>query len=151
MGRSFWMVMALIGILVILIVFFQFQAASHKAPASLAGSNWTLVQYSSGNITLIQVTRQPAPTLLFMTDNSGSIVGGSAGCNRFTGEYAQNGSHLAFSALGSTKMFCDLPGVMELETAFLSGLEKTASYRSNSGYLVLNDNSGKTLLVFKQE
>ena len=145
------MVMALIGVLVILIVFFQFQAASHKAPASLAGSNWTLVQYTSGNSTLNPVTGQPAPTLMFMADNSGTTVGGSAGCNRFTGKYTQNGSQLAFSALGSTRMFCDLPGAMELETAYLSDLEKTASYRSNSGYLVLNDNSGKTLMVFKQE
>ena len=49
-------------------------------------------------------------------------VGGSAGCNSFTGTYGTNGTALRISPLATTRLACDQT-VMDQETAFLSALQ----------------------------
>ncbi len=63
-------------------------------------------------------------------------VSGTAGCNSYFGEYAsqQDGS-LHVSAPGSTKMFCNEPGVMQQEQDFLNALATAQQYDIENGLL----------------
>ena len=101
-----------------------FEAQSQE----LAGTSWLATylntESSEGVVTSssIQASQQ---TLFFDKDGK---VSGNAGCNDYFADYEVNDKKLSISAIGSTKMFCG-DGLMAEETAFLTALEKAASYR----------------------
>ncbi|MCK9357626.1 MAG: META domain-containing protein [Dehalococcoidia bacterium] len=72
-------------------------------------------------------------TLEFSDD---SRVSGKAACNSYFGQYvsATDGA-LSVSALGSTKMFCNEPGVMQQEQDLLNALSKAERYEVSDGLL----------------
>lgn len=56
-------------------------------------------------------------------------VSGSAGCNRFIGEYTVHGSDISFGPLATTLMACE-ESVMAAEATFLTRLGAAVSYRA---------------------
>jgi len=100
-------------------------------PFNLAGSEWGIVQDGG----------KPGRFVQFRADG---VVGGSSGCNRFTGAYNQNGDELTFGPLASTRMACP-PDVMEQEQQFLTMLGNVRSAEVSRPTLILKDGNGKEL------
>jgi len=107
---------------------------------SLDGSSWKIAQVGE-----LAVPEDLEVTLAFAEDQ----LTGKAGCNSYFAAYSQEDSALKIEAPGSTKMYCQQAGVMELESAFLSALEKVRSFRLEMGRLVLLDESGAALITLK--
>jgi heat shock protein HslJ len=55
-------------------------------------------------------------------------ITGNGGCNKMFGTFATKGTSIKFSGIGTTRMFCGLPGVMKTETDFTSELGKATRY-----------------------
>ncbi len=68
-------------------------------------------------------------------------VGGSAGCNSFTGTYGTNGTALRISPLATTRLACDQT-VMDQETAFLSALQGVSFIDYRGDTVLLTDRDG---------
>jgi putative lipoprotein len=106
-------------------------AAKEKdARMPIENTDWRLVELSGRNMTQ---TPGRASTLRLVAE--GRKAAGNAGCNRFGGTYALEGSGLRFSPLLSTKMYCE--GAMEREHAFLAALSATTGYRIEGNNLLL--------------
>ncbi len=72
-------------------------------------------------------------------------VGGSSGCNTFSGTYGTNGNIVRISQLATTRLACDQP-VMDQETAFLAALGGVARIDSLGNQLNLEDRDGHLLV-----
>ena len=112
----------------------------------LEGTRWSLLSYISGSGSLSAVVPGSQVTAEF---NSGQ-VGGSAGCNSYSGLYEADGSSLSVGQLVSTLMACEEP-LMQQESAFLAALGKTASYQIVEGQLSLLDAQGAVILIFSAD
>jgi heat shock protein HslJ len=98
----------------------------------LEGTSWYLEELGpTGNVRPALATTEV--TLSF---TEGSKLAGSAGCNLYFGQYSsgEDGT-FAVSGLGSTKMFCNQPGVMQQEQDLLNGLQSAERYEVSGGLL----------------
>jgi heat shock protein HslJ len=68
-------------------------------------------------------------------------LGGSAGCNSFTGVYGTNGSAVRIGRLALTRLTCD-QAVMDQEAAFVAALEGGSSIESRGRQVNLTDRDG---------
>lgn len=122
-----------------------FEAQSQE----LAGTSWlaTFVnaESSEGAVTSSSI-KAAQQTLSFSNDGK---ISGNAGCNEYFANYEVDGNKLSFSAIGSTKMFCG-DGLMAEETAFMTALEKAASYRITGGSLQIFAADDTTLISFSR-
>ena len=75
MGLGFWAMMALIGVLVLLIVYAQVQGVTLSCPVNLTGTNWTLTYYTNEKGTMVPVTNGTDVTIRFGLEN-GTILSG---------------------------------------------------------------------------
>ena len=82
-----------------------------------------------------------APFVQFRPDGK---VGGSTGCNRFTGTYSQDGSALTIGTLAMTRRAC-LPEVMRRKERFLEILSKVRQIEANDFKLFLKAADGNLL------
>ena len=118
------------------------QDADHaETPIDLDGSAWVLLSLSS---------QEPIPG----TEVTGEFIegnfSGTAGCNNYFTSYETAGDSLRFGPAGSTMMFCELPeGVMDQEIAYLSSLAQVSSYQIDLEELLMFDDAGNSILVFK--
>ncbi len=72
-------------------------------------------------------------------------INGNAGCNTFFGTYNLAGDMLSIPGpIGLTRMMCEEP-VMQIEQAFLKGLENAESYHINGNQLVISTITGSLL------
>jgi hypothetical protein len=107
-------------------------AASSEANAGagiIAGA-WTLDSFSDG--VLSNAATDPSAALEVLASRGGGVtivfmdegrVGGSSGCNQYTGSYTIEGGHsLSFGPLAGTRKLCP-PPLMELEQLTLQTLE----------------------------
>ena len=98
----------------------------------LEGTSWSLEALGpTGNVRPALTTTEV--TLSFTED---SKIAGEAGCNLYFGQFSsgEDGT-LTVSGLGSTKMFCNEPGVMQQEQDLLNGLQSTERYEVSDGLL----------------
>ena len=122
-----------------------FEAQSQE----LAGSSWlatyVLIESSEGVVSSsgIQAAQQ---TLNFTEDGK---INGNAGCNEYFSNYEVDGNKLSISPIGSTRMFCG-EGLIAEETAFLTALEKAASYRISGDSLQIFAADETTLISFSR-
>ena len=100
------------------------------AKPNLAGSEWGFAEETGKQARFIQ----------FRED----AVGGSLGCNRFTGRYTFEDGVLKIGPLASTRMACP-PDVMQRETEFAAILENARSAEPSATALVLKDADGTVL------
>lgn len=85
---------------------------------------------------------------LFTSDGK---VGGSSGCNRYSGTYTVSGNTFQISSpLASTMMACPQE-IMDQESAYLKALSEVKTYSVTGDQLTLNDANNKTILVFKAQ
>lgn len=146
MGRNFYLVMALIGIMLFLIVFFNVPASRASAATTLVSNNWSLASYSTTPGVLVPVMNGTQITAHFGTDG---IVSGSSGCNRYFATYTLKEYALSITAPGSTKMNCPASGIMMQETQYLSDLGAASAIRIHEQDLNVYDTAGKMILVFE--
>jgi heat shock protein HslJ len=122
--------------------------APSTPPADLINGTWKLVSYNTGN-ELADTGSLTTITLKFGEDKR---IGGNAGCNDYSGEYATDGGLVTIKVLGSTEKYCSLPaGVMDMEQHYLLLLGNTTRYSIDQGELTLSYYDVKKLLVFRKE
>jgi len=144
-GRNFYLVMALIGLLCFLIVFINVPNTRASAATTLMTTNWTLQSYADTTGVLIPVYNGTSVTAQFNRDGT---VTGSAGCNRYFATYTVKEYALSITTPGLTKMHCPAPGVMNQEIAFVSLLPQASAIRIHGSDLNIYDNTGQPILVF---
>lgn len=151
MGRGFWAVMALIGVLVLLIIYAQVQGVTRSVPVNLTGTNWTMTHYVNDSGTMVPLTNGTDITLWFGKE-PGTILGGHSGCNWYTYNYTISTSTFVLER-GSgtmTKMHCTDPGVIQVESTYIHNLESSSTIKFRSDHLYLYDPGQKLLLIFSQ-
>ena len=102
---------------------------------------WHVV--SMGDKDLKHVDHSMMPTLSF--DPVKMTVGGSAGCNSYSGTYNNDINGMSFGNVAVTKKMCQ-PEAMSIETQFLEALNKTAKMKVDDDELTLYDAAGVELL-----
>ena len=123
---------AYLRVVLILLLASQVMISSAAAgPFDLAGSEWGFAGEAGRTARFVQLR----------TDG---VVGGSSGCNRFTGAYEQKGDELTMGPLASTRMACP-PEVMEREQQFLIMLGQVRYAEASDLKLILKDGNGEVL------
>ena len=117
------------------------QHTSPSQHASLTESTWQLVSFGE------DATSVKDDAEITATFSEEGRLAGSAGCNRYFGDYERRGDQLVFSQMGATRMACP-PPVMEQETRFLSALDAVEGWQHRGDTLDLLDGSGNRLLLF---
>jgi heat shock protein HslJ len=117
------------------------------APEPLAGTTWSLDSFYTADA-VSSVTAGTTITAVF--DENGRVTG-SAGCNQYFAPYTVTGASMSIGPPGSTKMYCNGPGVMQQETAYLASLSRTAAFTIAGDRLSLVDAGGAPLLSFTKE
>ena len=88
-----------------------------------------------------------AVTINFLSDG---MVNGRAPVNLYFGTYTFSGNNgLVFSAIGST-LIAGEEQSMQQESVFFAALQNVSGYKIVDGSLLLFDNSGTTILTFKE-
>jgi len=120
-------------------------AEEPSGPPALAGTTWLLESLgTTGNVR--PALSNVEVTLEFSNDGR---ISGNAGCNAYFGQYVVNADHtLSVSGLGSTKMFCHEPGVMQQEQDFLNGLAAAERYEVKNGRLHLSGGGMELVLSY---
>lgn len=145
MGLGFYASLALIGFLVLMVLVLNYPAARANAGRVMAQTNWTLQSFTDASGSHIPAQSGTEVTAMFGSDGR---IAGTAGCNRYFATYTTRDYQISITGIGSTKMFCHGPGVMEQESAFLEDLSKTSSFRVSESSLKFYDSAGKTVLAF---
>jgi heat shock protein HslJ len=145
MGLAFYAALALIGCLVLMVVVLNYPAVKANAGTVMTRTNWTLQSYTDATGIHIPVITGSEVTVRFSPDGR---VSGSAGCNLYFSTYTTNDYTITLSGESVTKMYCQEPGIMNQELAFLVDLSKASSFRVSGSSLKFYDDAGKTLLVF---
>ncbi len=77
------------------------------------------------------------------------IIGGTTGCNHYSGEFTVDGAEVEVGELIQTEMYCEEPeGVMEQEAAYLRLLAQVESYEIVRDRLTFFDAGGTQLLTY---
>lgn len=145
MGPGFYAALGLIIILVLMVLVLNYPAARANAGMVMAQTNWTLQSYTDATGSHIPAQGGTEVTAMFGSDGR---MTGTAGCNRYFATYTTKDYQISITGIGSTKMFCHGPGIMEQESAFLEDLSETSSFRVSESSLKFYDANGKTILVF---
>ncbi len=107
-------------------------------PAGIAGTHWTFV--SIGGVPVAA----DRPTVLQF---NGDLLSGSAGCNRFSGRYAVDGTTLKAGPLMATEMACPGAGMTQ-EAAFFKLMAGPVSLTfADDGMLILTGPGGQTAVL----
>jgi heat shock protein HslJ len=94
------------------------------ADASLVDTSWTVASISGASS-----LPDARPTMNFAQDGT---VGGSAGCNQYSGRFRTNGTAISITQTSSTMMECEGERGAQ-ETAFLAGLQGASTWRLDEG------------------
>ncbi len=73
-------------------------------------------------------------------------VGGSTGCNNYTGSVTIELTSIDFGLLATTRMMC-APAISGQETLFLEALEITSSWQRIGSTLIFLDKNGETVMT----
>lgn len=91
----------------------------------LAGTSWLVRAVNNGKGAVTSVVADTELTIEFAEAGQ---VGGSAGCNRFTGSFTVDAQTVTFSPLATTRMTCMGDGVVEQEQYYLAALSSVATW-----------------------
>ena len=113
----------------------------------LGGSRWIATMINNGRGGVASLVEGTVVTAEFGTDGR---VGGSGGCNRFSGEYTLEGDSLAIGPVASTRMACLEPeGVGQQESAYFAALARVASWSFREERLQLRAADGALQVEFR--
>ncbi|MEE8413089.1 MAG: META domain-containing protein [Dehalococcoidales bacterium] len=111
----------------------------------LENIRWILESYGKQG-DLQAVLEGTEVTVLF--DSAEGQIGGSGGCNSYSGEYTLNNNELSIHAMTWTEIGCPEPqGILEQETQYLKTLQSAESYEIRDGKLRIT--VGSQLLIFR--
>ena len=118
-------------------------SAGSQAEGEITGKVWVLDRLNGA---------APVPNTIITAEfTEDGQVGGSAGCNSYSGPYTVSGSSIEFKQpMASTMMACEEP-VMEQETAYFQVLAAAKSFAVKGDQLTLNDAGGKALATYKAQ
>jgi heat shock protein HslJ len=114
------------------------------APEPLVGTNWTLDSFYTGDAVSSLIA---GTTITAVFDEDGRVAG-SSGCNHYFASYNVTGTAISIGPVGSTKMYCTSPGVMQQESTYLASLSRAAAFTITGNRLSLAEANGTTLLSF---
>ncbi len=109
----------------------------NAAPRNPLLGKWRVDSYGTTPGTVVGVLEGTQIDVAFQLVS----VGGSAGCNAYSGIYGTNGDVVGVGRLATTNLACDT-AVMDQETAFLEALQGVAFVESRGSTLNLTDRSG---------
>ena len=115
------------------------------APRNPLLGKWIVDSYATTPGTVVAVLEGTQLDVAFQITS----VGGSAGCNAYSGVYGTNGNVVRVGRLATTNMACDA-AVMDQETAFLGALQGAALIESRGSTLNLTDRSGGILVALSR-
>jgi len=104
---------------------------------------WNVTGYNNGNEAVVSPI---AGTTLTANFTPGGEVGGSAGCNDYSGTYKLDGTNLTVGPLMSTKKACDQT-IMDQETQFLTALQTPTTVEPSGATITLRAADGATQVV----
>lgn len=110
--------------------------------SSLTGSEWILTALEA------QPVIAEAPITVAFTDEL--EVGGTAGCNTYSGSYEVDGDTISFGLMATTRVACPQP-IMEQEASYLAVLDRTQTYAVTGDVLTLYGPGGQELAIFAVE
>jgi len=118
-------------------------ASQQGGEANLAGPVWNLSSFmDQGLVTGTTIT------IKFSDDGK---MGGSAGCNIYSGSYTTSGKSLTISApLATTMMACE-GAIMDQEVAYLKALGEVKTFEISGDQLTLKDAGKKGILVYQMQ
>jgi len=114
-------------------------------PAPLEGTQWRLVRLLGEQIASVELAE--APLLGFGAEGR---AGGSGGCNRFSGPWAQDGATLRLGPFAVTRRACAAHR-MALEERFLGALARVERATVVGSRLELLDGEGRAIADFLPE
>jgi len=118
-------------------------ASQQGGEDNLTGQGW--------NLTLLMDKELVPGSSITALFTSAGKVGGSSGCNQYSGTYIVSGNKLQISSpLASTMMACD-QALMDQESAYLTALGGVKSFTISGDQLTLKDANNQSLLVFKAQ
>lgn len=137
--------LSILTVITICLISFTTESCKIKGNSSdlsqLTEKHWKLAELNGKPLSGVYASGQEPQLTLGMVDNT---LSGSGGCNIIYGKYTTPGkSHITFSDLTTTKMFCDN---MTEETDFLYALRSTRFYAITRDTLILKDEN-RTLLA----
>ncbi|KYK35859.1 MAG: META domain-containing protein [Theionarchaea archaeon] len=116
-----------------------------QATQELEGTLWKLDSYVNSDGNVVSVLPNTKITAQFQ----GGTVGGSAGCNTYSGDYTINGNAITIGPLSSTRMYCTVPvGIMEQEYDYLTALESATGYEIEGNTMEMTNADGDVILIF---
>jgi heat shock protein HslJ len=110
----------------------------------LIGTTWRLESFHTED-TVSSVLSGITISAVFEED--GRVIG-SAGCNTYFARYNLTGNQLSISTIGTTKMNCGTPGVMEQENTYLALLGKVTTFTIEGERMSVADAGSATLLSY---
>jgi heat shock protein HslJ len=115
-------------------------SAGSQADGEITGKVWILDSLNGA---------EPVPNTTITAEfTEDGKVGGSAGCNRYSGQYKLSGSNIEFTQpMASTMMACE-QAIMDQESAYFQTLSATNSFAINGDQLTLNNAEGQALATF---
>lgn len=123
-------------------VVLSFTPAPPPPVVALEGTEWVLTTFLDGDAAR-SVLSGTEITLRLEEGN----VGGTAGCNSYTGAYTLRDDALAFGPLATTRMYCQDPaGVMDQEGQYLELLENVTTFELDGDQLTLRAADGSGLV-----
>lgn len=115
-------------------------SAGSQAGGDITGKVWVLDRLNGAALV-------PGTTITAEFKEDGT-VGGSAGCNSYSGQYSISGNNIQFAeSLASTMMACLQP-VMDQESAYFEALGAAKTFTIKGDQLTFNDEGGKELASY---
>jgi len=105
----------------------------------LAGTRWRAAGINNGKGAVAGLVTGSSVSLEFGADGQAA---GSAGCNRYSTRYVQDGARLQFQPAAATRRMCAGDDLMAQEQAFLKALESVATMRLEGQSLELRTAAG---------
>jgi heat shock protein HslJ len=144
-GPAFYGALALVGFLVLLIVFYNVPGIRASSGILLTQSTWTLHSYVDSSGVLVPAIPGIPVTARIKTDGT---VSGSGGCNTYNASYTTKDLAISISQPEMTEIYCENSLIMQQEQVFFEDLLKAVEIRVNESNLNLYDKTGKPVLMF---
>jgi heat shock protein HslJ len=120
----------------ILVLFLLASCAGANRSDPLNGTAWTLTSIENS---------PPIGSAVLTVEFADGQIGGSSGCNSYSGSYKVQGGKITTDAIAMTLMACADPRLMEQEQTFLEYLQNTPTYKLSAGELQIIRSDGKVL------
>jgi heat shock protein HslJ len=144
-GPAFYGALALVGVLVLLILFFNVSGIRASSGKLLTQNTWTLQSYVDANGVLVPAINGAPVTAKFRTE--GSMIG-SGGCNMYNASFTTKDLAISISQPYMTEIYCENSRIMQQESAFINDLSQAVELRVSESNLNLYDKTGKIVLMF---